>query len=55
MSHNEEIAKEKRKPKGEVKFNIFIWSITKGDIQMMAQVNDSKHKLVNQFWVMRVG
>ena len=39
----------------EVAFNIFLYSVIKGDLQMIGQLNDNKHKFVNQFWVMRVG
>lgn len=40
---------------GEVDFSIFLWSVGKGDVQMIGQDNDSRKKLSNQFWVTIVG
>lgn len=39
----------------DVTFQVFLWSVSKGAIQMRAQANDGIYKFTNQFWIMRAG
>jgi hypothetical protein len=39
----------------DVTFQVFLWSVSKGAIQMRAQATDGNYKFSNQFWIMRAG